>query len=70
MPRYWCELCWACVILCGLPWVGITLVAVIMLFSGAWVPLAWVGGTSVVYGGLLFMVAYFEARSHWKRKEI
>lgn len=67
MPNYWCELCMACVFLCGIVWVGITIVALFLLFAGAWVPLLWVGGASVVYGGLIFMVAYLEARAHWKR---
>lgn len=69
MHLYMCEICWAALVLCGFGWAGITLIAVFMLFAGAWVPFAWVGGTSVVYGGVVFVIAYFEARSHWKIKE-
>lgn len=69
MPLYWCELCWACATLLGLAWVGITALAIFLLFAGAWTALAWVGGASLVSGGVIFLIAYLEARSHWKLRQ-
>ena len=69
MYLYWCEICWACVVLCGLAWVFMTVIALILLFAGVWAGVAWVGGASVLYGGLVFMIGYLEARRHWKLKE-
>lgn len=67
MHVHMCAVCWACLILCCVPVVGMLVVTVLLLFAGAWVGVAWVGGTSVVFGGLIFMVAYLEARTHWKK---
>lgn len=67
MHLYWCELCWACVTLFSVVWVGIAAVTVVILFAGAWTALAWAGGFLLLYSVCLFLIAYGEARSHWKR---
>ena len=66
MHLYWCELCFACIMLCAIVWVPVTLFAIMLLLAGAWTGVMWVGGFSLVFGGIFFLTAYFEARSHWK----
>lgn len=68
MHLYWCELCWAFVVLFSVIWVVIAAVTVFTLVAGAWTALAWIGGVLLVYSVGLFSVAYGEARSHWKRQ--
>lgn len=67
MPKHWCEVCRICVGLFGLMWVGIAALTIVTLFIGAWTALSWMSLILLTYSVSLFLIAYFEARSHWKR---
>lgn len=69
MFQYMCPICVACLALSCFPLVMLVLITLALLVTGTWVPLMWVSGVTVLDGGLVFLVAYSEARSHWKKRE-
>lgn len=69
MHLHWCDLCWACVYLFSTLGVALIALTILATVTGGWTALLWGGGFTMFYGIVFFLVAYFEARSHWKRQQ-
>jgi uncharacterized membrane protein len=68
--KNFCDLCWIGLVLTGSVWVLMAVLLIISLFAGAWPAASFFGLVVIAYGGMLALVSYLEARSHWKRGDL